>query len=128
MTFYDPYRTVPEAARLLRIGGLFAFMATTSISLLCQSMQTDQLEQTLVNDYFGMTRFEWDNEVDFQLPYGEWIRLFRRSGFIVEDLIETQPAVGATSDIAMQQKSHGQDVFLWRTFGNYEKRDNTTLG
>ena len=97
MTFCDPYRTVPEAARLLRTGGLFAFMTATPISLLCQSMQTDQFEQTLVNDYFGMHRFEWDNEVDFQLPYGEWIRLFRRSGFIVEDLIETQPAVGTTS-------------------------------
>ena len=97
MTFCDPYRTVPETARLLRAGGLFAFMTATPISLLCQNMQTDQLEQTLMNDYFGMHRFEWENEVDFQLPYGEWIRLFRRSGFIVEDLIETQPAVGTTS-------------------------------
>ena len=97
MTFCDPYRTVPEAARLLRPGGLFAFMTATPISLLCQNMQNDQIEQTLVNDYFGMKCFEWDNEVDFQLPYGEWIRLFRRSGFIIEDLIETQPAVGTTS-------------------------------
>ncbi len=97
MTFCDPYRTVPEAARLLRAGGLFAFMTATPISLLCQNMQTDQLEQTLVNDYFGMHRFDWDDEVNFQLPYGEWIRLFRRSGFLVEDLIETQPAIETTS-------------------------------
>ncbi len=81
MTFCDPYRTVPEAARLLRPGGLFAFMTATPISVLCQNMQTDQFEQTLLNDYFGMKRFEWDNEVDFQIPYGEWIRLFRRSKF-----------------------------------------------
>jgi predicted double-glycine peptidase len=35
--------------------------------------------------------------VDFQLPYGEWIRLFRRNGFIVEDLVETCPSPGASS-------------------------------
>ena len=28
---------------------------------------------------------------------GEWIRLFRRSGFRVEDLIEVQPPEGAQS-------------------------------
>jgi len=38
-----------------------------------------------------------DVEVDFQLPYGEWLRLFRRNGFIVEDLIETRPPAGAAS-------------------------------
>ena len=97
MTFCDPYLTVPEAARLLRADGLFAFMTATPLSMLCQNMKTDQIEQNLVNDYFGMARFEWDNEVDFQLPYGEWIRLFRRAGFTIEDLIETQPAIGTTS-------------------------------
>ena len=97
MTFCDPYRTVSEAARLLRTGGLFAFMTASPISALCQDRQTGQFGQALLNDYFGMHRIEWDNEVDFQLPYGEWIRLFRRYGFIVEDLIEIQPAKNATS-------------------------------
>ena len=60
-------------------------------------MQTDQLTDHLVNDYFGMHRLEWENEVDFQLPYGEWIRLFRRTGFVVEDLIETQSSKDAAS-------------------------------
>ncbi len=97
MTFCDPRRTVPEAARLLRPSGLFAFSTATPIHILCLNMKTDQVEQALVNDYFGMSRLEWDNEVNFQLPYGEWIRLFRRNGFVVEDLIETRPPVGATS-------------------------------
>ena len=60
-------------------------------------LKTDQLTDHLINDYFGMRRFEWEDEVDFQLPYGEWIRLFRRAGFVVEDLIETQPSRDATS-------------------------------
>lgn len=27
----------------------------------------------------------------YSLPYGEWIRLFRSNGFVVEDLIEIRP-------------------------------------
>ena len=29
--------------------------------------------------------------VDFVLPHGEWIRLFRQHGLVVDDLIELQP-------------------------------------
>jgi len=97
MTFCDPTRTVPEAARLLRPGGLFAFSTASPISVMCLNVQADQVERTLVNDYFGMERMEWENEVNFQLPYGEWMRLFRRAGFVVEDLVETHPPIGSTS-------------------------------
>ncbi len=97
MTFCDPRRTVPEAARLLRSGGLFAFSGATPIQFLCQDVVADRLTDRLMHDYFGMTRLEWENEVNFQLPYGEWIRLFRQSGFVVEDLIETQPSESAIS-------------------------------
>ncbi len=97
MTFCDPYGSVPEVARLLRAGGLFAFMTATPISALCQDRQTGQLGQALLHDYFTLHRREWENEVDFQLPYGEWICLFRRAGLSVEDLIEIQPALGASS-------------------------------
>ena len=50
MTFCDPQRTVPEAARLLRPGGLFAFATGTPIQFLCQDVKTDQLTDHLVND------------------------------------------------------------------------------
>jgi ubiquinone/menaquinone biosynthesis C-methylase UbiE len=97
MTFCDPERTVPEAARLLRPGGLFTFSTATPIQFLCQDMKEDQITERLLNDYFGMKRFEWEDEVNFQLPYGDWIRLFRRTGLVVEDLIETRPPEGASS-------------------------------
>lgn len=97
MTFCDPQRTVPEAARLLRPGGLFAFSTASPIQILCQDVAADRLTDHLVNDYFGLKRLEWENEVNFQLPYGEWLRLFRTSDFIVEDLIETRPPEGFTS-------------------------------
>jgi len=97
MTFCNPERTVPEAARLMRPGGLFAFATGTPIQFLCQDVKKDRLTDRLINDYFGMHCLEWEDEVDFQLPYGDWIQLFRRSGFVVEDLIETQPSPGVTS-------------------------------
>jgi len=31
------------------------------------------------------------------LGYGDWIRLFRRCGLVIEDLIELRPPVGATT-------------------------------
>lgn len=97
MTFADPYRTVPEASRLLRPGGLFAFSTATPIQMMCLDMETDQLTRSLKHDYFGMHRFEWEDEVNFQLPYGDWIRLFGRSRLAVEELIETRPGEGVSS-------------------------------
>ena len=91
MTFADPYRTVPEAARLLRPGGLFAFNHGSTIETLCWPVGADRAGDHLVFDYFGMHSIEDDGGVVFNLPYGEWIRLFRANGFVVEDLIEPRP-------------------------------------
>lgn len=53
--------------------------------------------ERLLRDYFGMHRFEWksDDAVSFQLGYGDWIRLLRRTGFVVEDLVEVRAPEGA---------------------------------
>jgi SAM-dependent methyltransferase len=99
MTFGDPYRTVPEAARLLRPGGLFAFSHVAPLAMICWNPETDETERRLLAPYFGMHRFEdVPNEpIDFNLPHGEWIRLFRENGFAVEALLEIQPPAGASS-------------------------------
>jgi ubiquinone/menaquinone biosynthesis C-methylase UbiE len=97
MSFCDPYRTIPEAARLLRPGGLLAFATGTPLAAVCDDAVEERMHRHLVHDYFGMREFDWGDQVVFQLPYGEWIRLFRRNGFVVEDLIETQPAEGMGS-------------------------------
>ncbi len=97
MTFADPYRTVPEAARLLRSGGLFAFSHHTPIELIAWPLDSDKVGDRLVVDYFGMHRLDDGETSTFQLPYGEWIRLFRANGLVVEELIEPRPADGATS-------------------------------
>ncbi len=97
MTFADPYRTVPEAARLLRPGGLFAFNHGSTIETICWPWGRRARRTRLVFDYFGLQSVEDDGGVTFNLPYGEWIRLFRANGFVIEDLIEPRPPVDATS-------------------------------
>jgi SAM-dependent methyltransferase len=97
MNFADPYRTVPEVARLLRPGGLFAFCHLSPIVDLCWPDDAERASDRLVRDYFGMHRIDAVDEVVFQLPYGEWIRLFRANGFEVLDLIEPRPAADAVS-------------------------------
>jgi SAM-dependent methyltransferase len=104
MTFADPYRTVPEAARLLRSGGLFAFSHHTPIESIAWPLDSDKVGDRLVVDYFGMHRLDDGETSTFQLPYGEWIRLFRANGLVVEDLIEPRPADGATSSYRTEEE------------------------
>jgi SAM-dependent methyltransferase len=97
MTFADPYATVPEAARLLRPGGLLAFCAATPIIQMCYPDDSDHPGDRLLSDYFGMWALPFEGYVDFMLPYGAWVRLFRAHGFLIEDLIELRPGPEATS-------------------------------
>jgi SAM-dependent methyltransferase len=99
MTFGDPYRTVPEAGRLLRPGGLLAFSHLTPLAMCCWAEETQTTDRRLVTPYFGMHRFEEspDEPVEFNLPYGEWIRLFREHGLRVEALVEVRPPEAAES-------------------------------
>lgn len=97
-TFADPYRLVPEAARLLRPGGLLAFSHLSAIATLCQNPERDfAVEPRLHHGYFGLHKIDDGELVEYQLPYGEWIRLFGANGLAVEDLIEPRPAADATS-------------------------------
>ncbi|MGA7987544.1 MAG: class I SAM-dependent methyltransferase [Candidatus Dormiibacterota bacterium] len=97
----DPYRWIPEAARLLRPGGRLIFLGNGA--LLTLTMTDSDAEgpagTVLRRDYFGMHRFEWpdDESVEFHLTHGAWIRLLRDSGFEIENLIELQPAEGSTT-------------------------------
>ena len=97
MSFADPHATIPEVARVLRPRGLLAFSTVSPFLYVCWPANEENVTRTLHNSYFGMGRAEWpsDDTVDFQLEYGEWIRLFVRNGFVIEDLIEVRPPSGA---------------------------------
>lgn len=86
----DPYRWVPEAARLLRPGGMLVFLRNSTLVILC-SPDEERAGEHLLRPQFGMHRFEWpDGGVEFHLGHGDWIRLLRASGFEIEDLVEIQ--------------------------------------
>jgi SAM-dependent methyltransferase len=99
MSFCDPYETVPEAARLLRRGGLLAFNISTLLRMLCfpQDDPDGAISRRLRGRWFRSDRwFDWgDGTIDYQMPYGEWIRLFRTHGLVVEDLRELRAPKGA---------------------------------
>jgi SAM-dependent methyltransferase len=93
----DPYRWVPEAARLLRPGGQLVFMVNGAILMTCTPEDGSPTTTTLERDYFGMHRFEFpgDESVEFHLSHGDWVTLLRANGFELERLIEVRPPEGA---------------------------------
>jgi SAM-dependent methyltransferase len=96
----DPYAWIPEAARLLRPGGRLIFLVNSpQLMLSTPDEDGEPAAEQLLRPYFGMHRFEWpdDESVEFHLGHGDMIRLLRRCGFEVEDLIEVQPPEGATT-------------------------------
>jgi SAM-dependent methyltransferase len=96
----DPYRWIPEAARLLRPGGWLIFLGNAALMMLCAPDDEETAATNeLLRPYFGMHRFEWtgDTSVEFHLPHGEMIALLRASGFDVERLVEIRAPEGAVS-------------------------------
>jgi SAM-dependent methyltransferase len=99
MSFCDPVRSVPEVARLLRAGGRLVFSQTTPWPYLTWSNRADRATRRLRRPYFGMRQFaDGDGTVDFQLPYGAWIRLLRGNGFVLDDLVELRAPKGAHTE------------------------------
>lgn len=90
MSWGDPYRTVPEVARVLRAGGRLVFNASSPFVAICWDDDADRLGRVLRADYFGMHRFGEDDQgaASYTLGYGDWIRLFRANGLQVDGLIE----------------------------------------
>ena len=96
----DPYRWIPEAARLLRPGGELVFLVNSVLVMLC-APEEDGLPSTdrLLRPFFGMHRFEWpdDPSIEFHLGHGELIDLLRKCGFTVERLTEVRPPPDAVT-------------------------------
>ena len=95
----DPYRWIPEAARVLRAGGELLFLGNSTLLMLCTPDGEEQPAQpALQRDFFGMHRFDWPEDdppaVEFHLGHGDWIRLLRRNGFEILDLVEIQAPQG----------------------------------
>ena len=103
----DPQHWVPEAARLLRPGGQLVFLTNSFLMTLCMPPEDGvAATERLLRPAFGMYRVEWPGNpgVEFHLSHGGWIRLLRRSGFEVEDLIEVRPAVGSNLAVSLRHR------------------------
>jgi SAM-dependent methyltransferase len=106
LTFADPYRVVPEVARLLRPRGLFAFSHSSPLSWVCWDDEADTIDRRLHHAYFGMHRVEEPDEpVEFNLSHGDWIQLFSKNGLTVESLIEVRPPAGAESTYRSREET-----------------------
>jgi SAM-dependent methyltransferase len=88
----DPYRWIPEAARLLRPGGRVVFLRNSTLLILC-TPDVGPAEERLHRPQFGLHRLQWPEEeggVEFHLGHGDWIDLLRANGFEIERLAELQ--------------------------------------
>ena len=86
----DPYKWVPEAARLLRPGGRLIFVTNGLLAVLASGPADEHATTELKRDQFGLHRVEWDAEdaIEFHIPHGEWIDVLAAGGFAVERLLE----------------------------------------
>jgi SAM-dependent methyltransferase len=93
----DPYRWIPEAARLLRPSGELVFLRNGVLFSLCAPDSEEPAGDRLLRSYFDLDRLEWTNDgaVNFSLGVGKLIRLFRSCGFEILDCVELQAPVGA---------------------------------
>jgi SAM-dependent methyltransferase len=101
----DPYQWIPEAARLLTLGGELVFLTNAPLAIMCeQEYESDgPTGSELLRPYFGMHKTNWPDcpgETEFHLTHGDWIALLRANGFAIERLVELQAPPGSTTDEA----------------------------
>jgi len=85
----DPERWLPEAARLLRPGGRLVFLTNSHLSALCVPAEEGVAGEQLVRGHKEAYRVRWPGGgIEFHPSHGDWVRLLRRSGFVVEAMHE----------------------------------------
>lgn len=109
LTFADPDRTVPEAARVLRPGGRLVFSTANPVRDLFEDRWGGPIGRRLRREYFDLGRIQYRGEVNFQRPFGRWVELFRSSGLSIDRLVEPQaPARSRSSYLTAEQRAWGQ--------------------
>ena len=85
----DPERWLPEAARLLRPGGRLVFLTNSHLSALCVPAEEGVAGERLLRGQREAYRVHWPGGgIEFHPSHGDWVRLLRRSGFVVEAMHE----------------------------------------
>jgi SAM-dependent methyltransferase len=98
LSFCDPNVAVAECARLLRDAGRLVFCLTTPLVYLTYDISRQRQTRRLQNPWDAEWQFDsGEGTIDFVWSAGAWIRVFRRHGFEIDDLIELRPPKGATT-------------------------------
>ena len=85
----DPQRWLPEAARLLRPGGRLVFLTNSSLSTLCVPAEGGVAGDRLLRGQREARRVQWPGGgIEFHPSHGDWLRLLRASGFVVDAMHE----------------------------------------
>ncbi len=94
----DPYRWIPEAARLLRPGGELRFLTNGYLLSLVLPPEVERASERLVRSQFASPEVRApDGSVEFHLPHGTMLRWLRANGFEVLDLVELEAPADATT-------------------------------
>jgi len=85
----DPERWLPEAARLLRPGGRLVFLTNSHLSALCVPEDEGVAEERLLRGQREAYKVQLPGGgVEFHPSHGDWVRLLRAAGFVVDALRE----------------------------------------
>jgi SAM-dependent methyltransferase len=85
----DPEKWLPEAARLLRPGGRLVFMTNSHLSALCVPAEEGVAGERLLRGQREAYQVHWPGGgVEFHPSHGDWVRLLRQAGLVVEAMHE----------------------------------------
>jgi SAM-dependent methyltransferase len=117
----DPQKWIAEAARLLRPGGRLVFLTTSTLAHLCTpDLDEEPITNELVRPLFGQYRTKWPEYpgIEYHISHGEWIRILRDNGFVVDALHELRPGDDAkthdyyfTIPVEWAHRWPGEDVW-----------------
>jgi len=94
----DPHTWIPEAARVLRPGGLLWFLGNSVIAMLCvREFEDEAATPEMLRPQRGMRRFDWIDtpNVEFHVSHGETIQILNEAGFEIQALHELYAPQGA---------------------------------
>jgi SAM-dependent methyltransferase len=94
----DPRHWLPEAARLLRPGGRLVFLTNSMLVALCVPADEGFAQERLLRPQRDLFRVAWPGGgIEYHPGHGDWIRMLRDAGFVVDALQELYPPAGATT-------------------------------